>query len=149
MQELLLTLTGVASVAKSALNRPDLSADQVHSLVNRYTRILYIFPFLRLPFPSAALPRRVLPLGHKGSQRQARSIGSRDWTRAHEGIGSLRNDGKSVGPSIRLRRTSLHALARQGGLCRSSICYFARDTRERGEGGGRACIRKSVDMHAE
>lgn len=72
MQELLLTLASVAPVAKSALNRPDLSGDQVHGLVNRYTRGSYthfsLFP--SLPFPRSA---ETFPAASSTSARRAKA----------------------------------------------------------------------------
>lgn len=108
-------LTSVASVTKSALNRPDLSSNQMARLGQPlYTRRSYTI----FPFPHASSnPRRLSSRG--GSQKRTRSIGSRDWTRTHEGILEERR-GKKVG-SIRLK--NLVACS----LCRFSICCFARE----------------------
>lgn len=134
------SLASIASVAKSVLNRPDLSSNQVLGLVNRsigsYT---IIFPFPR----ASILPASSFPSSTTWRKSKTHSIGSRDWTRTHEGIFEEWRGKKDRVASIRLKNVVAC-------LCRFSICCFARErfqnpltyTREIFERYGHVCRRK-------
>lgn len=103
------SLASVASIAKSVLNRPDLSSNQVHGLVNR--SIGYLIQF----FLSLVL-HPVPPLVHEFEDRKSKLARSEVAT-GREGI----LEEKSRVASIRLKNVVACS------LCRLSICCFARE----------------------
>jgi len=124
VRRLLAPFASVESVAKSALNRPDLSTRPGVRLGQPlYEDLIQFFP------TSPILPASSFS---SFSILNGKSKLPRNWiATGHPRHVSSSNGKKKTEPSIRLKNVVAYGTHMQGrvNLCQSSICFFARDGR--------------------